>query len=582
MNCQYCGQPISEDDRFCSACGAAVNAAAENAPEQVAVPGDAAVCEAPEATADSAAETPVSGAAADFAEQGAPQVPFTAPMPKKKSKKGLAISLTAVAAALAVLLGVLLVPRISTGSPKEQFQKVSKELAKNASVTAGQLLETNDNGAMFTMTMRPGGGLSDMAALGEEMDFITDLAVDITGKMKDGVCWMELAARIGEQKFFTAQVFEDLQEGRLVFSLPELSDQTLELNLLQYSEGLLDETEAELDELRIFSDQLTALSAAMPDSETMEECIYEYLCAVIDSIERVTREQTALEVEGVSQKCTLLTAEISEADLNGMALTVLKKAREDTRISDVVLAVAAAAGAQADAGDYTDWIDETIADIEDEKGSDETLATLRLWIDGREHIGFEIEAEDFTVRACGAESGGKWGVELVGVVEDETVFSVIGDGKASNGKYKGDLAVSVNGNEILTVALEDCFADDQGNVSCQLLLEPSRGLFTLLEENGTELDSATRMTVSALGLRYTAEGKQQEGVKGEMALLYGGEEILVLEIEEKLGKVEITVPEQGDTADIEQWAASLDTGRLMEALEAAGIPLGLFTGAAVA
>lgn len=278
MFCKNCGNPLNEGSKFCQKCGTPVGAPAERknvTAEQPAAENNAAVNN----TVDSKAAEQVNLAAQPTAENNAaeniaaeqnvnaqpeqpavtqtqPEQPspqqvqptaqpaagystlgmeyaaadaFVPDAPVKKSKKGLVAAIIAIVAAIAIALGVFVVPGLFGGSAKKQLKNIGTNYITSFTSAVKQLTSVSDGTNAVNMEIVPGDGFySLLSSSGYSLP--ENLSIKANTVQSDDGIHFKAALTDGVNSMLSADVIADKKSGKTFVSVPELSSKVLEID----------------------------------------------------------------------------------------------------------------------------------------------------------------------------------------------------------------------------------------------------------------------------------------------------------------------------------------------------------------
>lgn len=590
MFCKNCGNPLNEGSKFCQKCGTPVGAPAERknvTAEQPAAENNAAVnntvdSKAAEQVNPAAQPTAENNAAENIAaeqnvnaqpeqpavtqtqpEQPAPQQvqptaqpaagystlgmeyaaadAFVPETPVKKSKKGLVAAIIAIVAAVAIALGVFVVPGLFGGSAKKQLKNIGTNYITSFTSAVKQLTSVSDGTNAVNMEIVPGDGFySLLSSSGYSLP--ENLSIKANTVQSDDGIHFKAALTDGVNSMLSADVIADKNSGKTFVSVPELSSKVLEID---------PDSSADSDPVNKTEISEQELLAVFTDPDAVEKLLTDYYGIFVDGMSDVEKDNESVSVGGVTRDCTVLTAVISEKEITDIAVKILEKAKNDdkaeriARLFDIV----------SSDDDYAAAVDKAIAELEDSDPSNDEAFTFKLYTaDGKNACGAEFIADGDSVRYMAFSDGANWGYEFAGYSDGEQLFSMPGSGTVNGGRYSGDFSVNVNNQEIFEVAVENVTEND-GKINGSMTLSTGKDFLT------DSADYTSRMLLSNMTFKLTAQGN---GI--EMSASVAGMDLFTAKGIENDQGAPFEIPEKGDTTDYEEWTSSFDEYALLSIL----------------
>lgn len=590
MFCKNCGNPLNEGSKFCQKCGTPVGAPAERknvTAEQPAAENNAAVnntvdSKAAEQVNPAAQPTAENNAAENIAaeqnvnaqpeqpavtqtqpEQPAPQQvqptaqpaagystlgveyaaadAFVPDAPVKKSKKGLVAAIIAIVAAVAIALGVFVVPGLFGGSAKKQLKSIGTNYITSFTSAMKQLTSVSDGTNAVNMEIVPGDGFySLLSSSGYSLP--ENLSIKANTVQSDDGIHFKAALTDGVNSMLSADVIADKKSGKTFVSVPELSSKVLEID---------PDSSSDSDPVNKAEISEQELLAVFSDPDAVEKLLTDYYGIFVDGMSDVEKDNESVSVGGVTRDCTVLTAVVSEKEITDIAVKILEKAKNDdkaeriARLFDIV----------SSDDDYAAAVDKAIAELEDSDPSNDEAFTFKLYTaDGKNACGAEFIADGDSVRYMAFSDGANWGYEFAGYSDGEQLFSMPGSGTVNGGRYSGDFSVNVNNQEIFEVAVENVTEND-GKINGSMTLSTGKDFLT------DSADYTSRMLLSNMTFKLTVQGN---GI--EMSASVAGMDLFTAKGIENDQGAPFEIPEKGDTTDYEEWTSSFDEYALLSIL----------------
>ncbi len=604
MFCQKCGKP--SETPICPECAAA-EAPVEAPVMESAAPVEPPV-EAPAPEAAPAVEEPV-------IDLGAPEE-----APKKKSKKGLWISLIAIVAAIAVA-AVAFWPTITKAfrTPDEQLRDVTKAtLGTYTDLLAdayGSLLKDDTtvdfNNAKVNLGLEMDQSLStllstalkayDVNLSAADLSKIT-LGMELT-QQDEQLIYLGLNASLSTKEVLAVKAFLDMQNAIAYLGVPQLSEQYLKLDLskmgidlnsllsgygLGTDDGLSLATASSLTSVpNLFANSAAEslmgiwgneeFRNAMPSEDDFAAMLDGYFDAVLNKIVQVEETTETVTVGTRSQEQTVLTAKITETNLYEMGKAVLEYAQNDATLKQMLDAVDAAVKAEVgyELNLYNSMIaaiPEAIAAIDQQiaKAEAGNYLVLKAYTNGDELLGVRLgvcsegsPVEETLLFISAVEEGDTDYFEVTLPAAGQPILS----GSVTDTDDATNLVLNVNVDGVTLKIELDC-SDNTFRVK---VTPPAEALQSAL--SGLGLPAGTLTNGLAIEF-FVSEAEDNQSGSMRLALLMGDTSLVALTLDAATGDGTVTLPENvvdiNDQTQIMTWAYSA-LGKLPEVLGNLGI-----------
>ena len=466
---------------------------------------------------------------------------FVPDAPVKKSKKGLVAAIIAIVAAVAIALGVFVVPGLFGGSAKKQLKSIGTNYITSFTSAMKQLTSVSDGTNAVNMEIVPGDGFySLLSSSGYSLP--ENLSIKANTVQSDDGIHFKAALTDGVNSMLSADVIADKKSGKTFVSVPELSSKVLEID---------PDSSSDSDPVNKAEISEQELLAVFSDPDAVEKLLTDYYGIFVDGMSDVEKDNESVSVGGVTRDCTVLTAVVSEKEITDIAVKILEKAKNDdkaeriARLFDIV----------SSDDDYAAAVDKAIAELEDSDPSNDEAFTFKLYTaDGKNACGAEFIADGDSVRYMAFSDGANWGYEFAGYSDGEQLFSMPGSGTVNGGRYSGDFSVNVNNQEIFEVAVENVTEND-GKINGSMTLSTGKDFLT------DSADYTSRMLLSNMTFKLTVQGN---GI--EMSASVAGMDLLTAKGIKNDQGAPFEIPEKGDTTDYEEWTSSFDEYALLSIL----------------
>ncbi len=492
------------------------------------------------------ANQPYGAAYGQFSQDGG-QMPV-----KKKSKKGIVIAAVAVFAALAVALGVFVIPSLFAGSPKDQLKRMGMDSIKAMTTALEKSGEQLDTGVTSNTKVTPGEGLlAILEASGYSIS--SDVLINVNQSVSKEGTTAVIALNKGDDELMTINTVFDNQTGNGYLSAPGLYSKVLQVSPNQLAP--LAGTFANTADLKNSVPESNAFNIFLSDS-------YEIF---VDGLGEVTRDTDSLVVGGITKKCTVLSVDVTERELTDIAIEIAENSKDDEEFSkfmDAIISLTNQAGDNAKS--YDDLIDEAVENLKNSNPSDDVLFKFSVWTEnGKDAAGVKIDVDEGYIYYTALSSGNDWAFDL-GVNMGQS-FTVSGSGTKSGNLYNGSVAISYNGNELL--GLDIVNADGKSG----------DGTYTVYIKDGlanlvSGIDSATLTIIKTAKIEFT-KTTVSEGTENLSAVVYGaGTELMTVEVNAAKGaNTPISIPEGEIVTDSEEWNQSMNTYFLLGLMSEIGL-----------
>lgn len=392
-----------------------------------------------------------------------------------------------------------------------------------------------------------------------DMSFLSKINLSMDFAMDEDLEKIKMSLGLNNQQIVSAIMLMNMAESVMYVALPEMSDEFIKMDM--GSEDMPNSVAGVMSS----PEMLAALAEALPDGDTLNTLLSRYLDLILSGLNNVEQTTDTLELEGLSQECTVLTLKIYEEDALKIVKSVLNTAKDDQDMKKVIENFAQ--GVEDIAADeaYTDFqeaVTDLLADLEEETEFDTVNPiVINTYVDkdhniiGRELIvGSQGELRSY-FGYYEITDGDNFAVKIDANDGDMTLT---GKGTKADGKTNATYDFSVQGTSYATAKVEN-WTEDGGTVT----VTPNKDLLTSLF--GGELPFENL----ALQIKI-AEGIELNIVDGSDLLLG-----IALKVAESDGP---NVSEPSDAVDgmdsnaMQAWAEKLAVDVILDNLEKAGVP----------
>ena len=615
MFCRNCGKKINDEAKFCPFCGTVVqqmqqpggdvNAeyyAGANEGGDVNAEYYAGANEGGNVNAEYYAGANEGGdvnaeyytGTGDFAE---PQFePVGQKKPGKKKIIGLAAGIVAV---LLLIIGAFNFNRIygavirTFGSPKSYFEYVElKEFEKYVDMGAdyyGSMLLDNlkddrsiQSKVSFQFSDSALDLIEDLGLDGEDLAWLNEVSLNFDYNMFQDRAEFQTGLTVSDEEIPAVGSMIDFAAGEMFLSLPELTDKVIR------SESAMEEMLEDYGEGYDISEKpfqkILAVKESLPSKSTVQKLLKKYVEIIIKNVKDISRQDSTVSVEGITQKCTELKAEISEKEFFAIEEAVLTAMKNDREIRSIVESLQNQAedmelsGADEDAYEVLlEWIDNSLEAVEyyKEDASEEEVLRVVSYVDNsHEVIGWELGIEgDVPLRYVTAHDGKQFATEMQW--QDELIIT--GTGTENGYKRSGVFNVSAEDADLWELTVEDFDSEklEKGYLDGTFRIKPGRDLFstTGLDE---ELFSST-ISLPDLAVELKCETSKKNN-SFTVAVLNNDENFAGFKLDLALSDGKAITKPEGDVIDgdnseeMQEFVESLDYDKVLRKLEDAGVP----------
>ncbi len=498
MLCKKCGKELNNNDKFCTHCGQTVQP--DNTPnEQV-----------------------------------------------EKKKKGRVkywlIGIASFLAALGVLVAVFFADIVAWTerlilSPEMLMLKALATVAQDVGFDAAELERNTDVPNRYSVGLFLDESLQSLlsfTAEGEE-DWISGLRLQITSGKEGNLLRTQIGLAAKQQPIASIDVIQN--EKKVWLGVPELNSRYLEL--------------AQNEQL-----QVDRWQSNFPTDGEIAELLHTYGDIWVDSIHRVSKENTSLKISGIRQNVLQLTATIRPQDARQAFAEMAESLRADETARKLL---------NEQAGTDGDAHMALVEQLEKLSVSADFSLQLVTYLDNRNKlIGLEIltTGEQSLLYWAKTKSNGKFASLLT--CGD---LALSGNGTYSGNKETGICRLTIDGKTILSYELK-AFSFDKDGISGSLIFPLPRDLLASSLPAALNTDLRLELCWQPLSEKRTLGLNLLIGDKAFVGLSFTGEKVndFAVEIPESVLPAE-------STEAVDKWYQSLDWGLVVKKLGDAGVPI---------
>lgn len=474
-----------------------------------------------------------------------------------------------------------------------------------------------------TVGLRLGDSLKEM--LGQNifkdataLDFLNTITMDCDVDMKGDLTKLVMDLAMNGSDIGTVDFMMNTTDTTMWIGFPGLADKYATMNLMDLLTGVQTgnvpqaspspygtASSAASAATPMWMQLMPELLEALPNAETLKSMVNGYVKAAVNALDNVKRETKTVELDGLKQELTCLTITVTEKTLDQVGLAIMKKAKDDTQLKDILQDVEEilndATGESTELYDsFLEAVEESIEYIEsrdeddyaDDSGNvvitlnhDDTNAITGMSVitndDDEPSSGISFQtvtqgnAYNVEAKLVTVSYSAHWDDDLDEPVYDytENIFSFTGGGTIKDGKKDGTFALTATvGEETMTFAnftLKN-FMANQDATTGSLTIDPSAQIlrnFGLPAEADLSLELIWDMnnTTSNVTINLNLNDMLMAGIDISFKERTAGI------ITEPSGAIDIT-----DETSLNQWISGIDLDALADNLIDAGVPSNYF------
>lgn len=507
-------------------------------------------------------------------------------MPKKNGKKIAAIIAAVLVVAL-IAVGATAHAQITNfvkrtfSSPASYYNYVEK---KNLKTGRKNLVENykkyeetvngKDSSKSATYKLELGDSAKTMLSMiGIDFSAFESAEISTVAQLKDKTTINQTKILLNGNDAVTANIYADMNAKEYYLQIPELSDAYLSLSSIL-------QTPSQSSEMTAMQDILFSFGEYIPTSGQMEALYTTYTDLVVDKLSKVEKSSNTLEVDGISQKCTVLKVTVTGKEFYDIAKTFLDAAKKDENIKSIIEKIDKKVETESIYEDFQNMIDSLTTSIEADKDRMETSdanMVMDVYVNnsgdivGRTITFTSADGEIFNITSHMPESGSKFGYKMSVASGDTTYFSITGNGTRKGGKMSGEFSVSLDESlnpstaviasmqDIVTVKIKDLDEDklEDGYLN---------GTITL------QCNAVAALSTYALEIKASGDKKQSTFA---MSVLCADDNLATISMEIKDAKApSVEKPKDSDTiydissdSDMEAFTNSIDLEAFLQDIQ---------------
>jgi len=329
MKCKNCGNELNENDIFCSVCGTRTEGADNTA----------------------VLKTQEDSNITQFTPSGFNANPIP-PEPQKK-KRSIGKIVAAACGVVVIALGATGITLAATGkfsnyvnrtfsSPEEYLKDVTEKNVDNNLTAFNESytqcfnnLDTDNLNGNSKIEVEVGDALKPLiGVISPEFAKLEKAAVEVNASIDGSVENTEIIASVNGSTIATLNSTMDFENKKGYMQVPELSDGYIDVS------PVLEKMTEELDNFTSnYMDAINQMSETMPDADSITNIMDTYSDIVYEHMGEVEKTTETIEVKGIEQKCTALTARLDGNYAYDVVCDVLQTMLVDADVEKVVTSI---------------------------------------------------------------------------------------------------------------------------------------------------------------------------------------------------------------------------------------------------
>lgn len=343
---------------------------------------------------------------------------------------------------------------------KKEALKLAEEFSEGYGVYITSLSGKDDNTIKGTLTVTLGDGsmetleayTQDLEALGlDDLSWCSTINIDYTMISNDNKYSYECVFSIGESKILNMNMIMDMDENKIYFQFPELSDAYICI------EGAFEDGYGSSEIANLYGE----IAESLPSEKEMQKLLGRYIKCIIESVNDVDKDLSSISAGGVSAKYTELSYDIDLKLVSNIMNNIYKTAKNDKDLKKVIGSLIDLAG-MSDYYDIDEFYEELMDNFKDtcdemkemSREQNSSAGTMTVWVNAKgEIVGRNLSAgsglSQVELGYYAPEKGSKCGFDMFVNVYGDTVFEIEGSGKKSGDKVTGKYSMIINDMELI-------------------------------------------------------------------------------------------------------------------------------------
>ncbi len=396
---------------------------------------------------------------------------------------------------------------------------------------------------------------------GFDLRKLSSAGVEYTFSRNDKKDGLATAVWINKNQLLSMNLFLDEDEGFLYITIPELSDEAIEIEVpLEYVEVVED-----------FLDQIEDSRKSLPKSSSMNKLLKKYAKIAVESLNDVQKSRESLSAGDLEASYTTLTVTIGGDEIIDILENVLKELKKDKEVKalyTLFTELEADSRSYRSLPDYDEFLDdmEYLIDAIDNSSSLSDTIEMVVFVDGSGNIvgrelSFGGKSGGIKMKAAFVRKGTKVGIEAVCKQTSKTLLSFVGNGKISGTSLKADFILKLVGTKYADISIErlKLLKLKNGQLDMKILLKPSAVLSSYVADE-LYVDSTVSSLMKKLSLALDMK-TNDKSVDTTIELFSSDNLLAGLSFESKTGKPgKINTVRSGAAPD--EWIENLDSKKV--------------------
>jgi hypothetical protein len=382
------------------------------------------------------------------------------------NKKNLIFGVGAGVVIVGVSLGVASVCHNTLSSPAASFISVHMNALQDASELLGACYDTSlDNlakatqagAADLTIQAEPSGQELLGSLLSEDLSWLNKASLSMDAVLQDEGLGCKMDLSLNDKNLVTLDYA--LSEDQLYLRLPELSDSYLSFAQTDLSISPIMGGDS--------PSLLLQASDTLPDKKTIQKLLLRYGQILLSGFPDINREKAQLTCDGITQKCTLLTATITEQQVVEVLGELLPQLKEDEDVEELIrdlyetnltlgLMDSESYTEEQAYQDFLNGIDTLLENLSEQKASEDFTLVYKVWVNRSGEIaGIDLAVNGESFLTYSMPMDGEDFTFSLWMGNDSNAFCISGSGTKTSSTENGNFQLLYNDTTYLTLEISD-------------------------------------------------------------------------------------------------------------------------------
>lgn len=411
----------------------------------------------------------------------------------------------AITAAACVALTSAAAPVFAADASADSFTGVLRAQAEKSLASAiadyeeeYQQFEQNI-GADMSLTLTPGAGaIALVQGFGLDLSWLQNVAINMTESIVDPEISGDAKILVNGSEIACMEELYDLSTQDILYRIPELSDQSLAMNMndvIAMTEASLEQAQAggvegidqaSLEQLQSSLPLLQLITqihsikdiqALLPAPEVLASISQRYLNVLFNNITDVSSEESTVSVDTLSVPATAYTATMGGAELISFVKEAVDTLKDDQEVLPMIQALLAGSEDMS----YDDFIQELestsqmFAEMgpEDMNMEDAPTLDMIIWVDAEgnivgEHQSMISDGETMEMSFLAPSDGENCALALDYIMPESmsadsgvSEITLAGKGTVADKAVTGDYILTVNGTDLAQIHADNVVCDPE-------------------------------------------------------------------------------------------------------------------------